>query len=293
MKNNAGMTLIETVIVLGVAMVIVLTFGILAKDAYQVNGQAGNLSSMGDTYEVLRATLTSSLQCTKNFSGVGLDVTQPLGSVVQKISSFDISGSENSIVLQLAQNDHGLTVTGISIKPLAAVDTSLIVANLEITFQPASASNSIIRKIPFFAHVQDNKIVDCWSRKDQGEIEANQVCEIISNGVLNVYDPEQKKCVLQNGQWYDGILTSASCPSGTFLPANASQYTNCQAYFGSAFVDSFPRTTITMSDGTIHVSVRSPVRVTLSGGQCLCDWATDLSPASLVGSTCRILCVKP
>jgi hypothetical protein len=297
MKKNAGMSLVELIVAMGLGAVVLTTLGILATSTFGMFDHVEKVSMIGDTFEELKATLRGKNQCTKNLKDVALVMTNQAGASVNKIQSYDQNlTTVISTVLEKNKEDHGLLVKDIRLRPMIQVDSSLMVAKLEITFHKIARGNGladIVRTIPLYARTQSGKVIECWSRQDSGMADASQICKIISNGALDVFDDQTKKCKSGNGQWYDGNATTASCPAGTYLPPGAGADAFCNVNLPPGFEDSFPTVPVSFTDGSTFTVGRSPVRPIISGGKCICDWAADLPDSSFATAKCQILCIKP
>lgn len=297
MRNNSGMSLIQLIIALGVASVMIIMMAHLSTSTFGMFQHIEKASMASDTFEEVKASLMSQKQCTLNLKGVSLSMNSPTGGAIDRLRNFDKDGNPTGNIAVTGVENRGLIVRSLRLRPVAKVDATLTVANLRMTFQKAGVNKTgpgeFQRDLPIYARTQNDLVTECWGRKDQGTAEANQVCVTISGGALDTFDIESGKCVLGNGEWFDGTPTSASCPAGTLMSPFARAETNCEGRMPEGFVDPFPPTNVTMTDGSTQKAMRPFVLRELNGSTCTCDWAQDLPAATIALGKCRILCIKP
>ena len=297
-KNRSGMSLIELVVALGIGAVMLTVMGLLASSTISMFSHADKNSNVSDLYEAVRATLASKSQCTDNLKSTAISLTNTDGVSLPQIGSYDLNNNLASPIIETTKQYQGITVSKILLKPIAQVTSDLLVANVEVTFDKSSGIQTgvseFIRIIPIFAHIQAGQITDCWSKKQEGiSTDASMICEESSNGATSTYDPVTKTCVPDNGTWYAGSLTSATCPAGTKLLKDAGPYSACKGNVDPNYWDDpMEQVSVQMQDGSVTLATRTPMIQDLQNGTCLCHWASDLPATSLTNATCQILCFK-
>lgn len=297
MRKNAGMSLLQMLVTLQVSSILVLMIGNYANTTFRMFSHIDKVAAAGDTIDEVKMFIAPKHQCTLNLKDMPLVFNQPAGFAVPRIRAFDKDGNANSNVVVSGQKTHGMTVESIRLVPYTKVDPALIMANLEIRFskeiESSAGPTELTRKLPIFARVKSGKITECWGKKDHGTAELNQLCLSTSDGALDTFDPVTNSCKLANGEWFDGENDKASCPKGTIIPAKMSWQSNCRGKLPGGFVDTFPKTMLKLTNGGSKATQRDPVRLSLAGNTCRCDWAADIPSTTVAGGKCRILCIVP
>jgi type II secretory pathway pseudopilin PulG len=295
--NSRGFTLTEAIVAIGIVSGLMAVFSSFSTSTFGLFNNMEKSQAVAIAFEDIRLVIKNNQFCTLNLKGTALTMSQPTGAQVTQIRSFDKDLQPISIVAQIAQTNKGLTLSDMRLIPVAFVDDSLMVSNLEMTFLKSSGGHeqSVTRLIPVYARVQNGQVTQCWQRLDQGTVEANQACLVMSGGALNTFDIVTGECKLANGRWFKGTSRSATCPRGTYLPKGANAGGNCAFETGPNFVETFTGSVRTLTDGSSVPFSRPPVITQLDSGTatCHCEIATDLPAEQITSIECSILCMVP
>ena len=292
--GRSGFNLVELSISLGLLSVIGLIISQFSASAFGFFSNTQKSMQINDSFELLRLTLAT--QCTPNLKGKALSLNNMSGAGLPSISSFapDLVTPLNP-VLQTGSTHNGLLIQNIQLLPKVQVNTSLILAELQVNFssQGGGALQNVLRTLPIFAQVDSDKVSSCWLRPDTANmISSNEICIVASNSQLDYFDPATNSCTRANASWHSGSTASATCPTGTVLPIGATPGYFCKGGPPSGFSDSFATTPITFSIGGTQPKRRPYVMTTLNNASatCNCHWATDLATSSAF--RCQILCAQ-
>lgn len=295
-RGHSGMSLIELVIAMAVGAVMLTAVSYLAASTMRFFAQADRDGNISDIHESVKVTLTSKTQCTNNFLNIALTSSDVNGVPLTKISNFDQNSNITAALVETAKDYRGVTVSKLLLRPVAAAGTNLLIANLEINLKTSNGANEFTRVVPLYARMQNGKIKECWSKKEQqsaNPTEANVVCEEVSSGAKRVYDPVLKKCVTGKAKWVVGDLRGASCPPGWQMPKDGGAYTACKGQVDPMYWDDpIAQVPVTLQDGTVLASSRAAIKHLVDNGSCVCAWADDLPAKSLTNANCQILCVE-
>jgi len=294
-----GFTAIEMIISLFVVAITAILLASFSQSMMSTFGKIENAKSLVDTVQLVRSTLEKNVQCRLNLKNLPLAFPQAQDTPVTLLASFDPKTQAASGRLAApGQIMNGAIVQTLSLRPVRQIETSLLMAELQIEFRPqglrnpADTSQNLTRLIPLVARVQNGLITDCWVKTEKSSVDVDNICMQISGGAANSFDTATGSCKLANGKWIHGTLTSASCPAGSYLPPGAQPGNFCGS--SGNFDDDKARQDVQMQDGTTARFGREPVLYDFSGSNtCSCDWAADLTAADLAGAECMILCVVP
>ncbi|MBC7369959.1 MAG: hypothetical protein H7326_00235 [Bdellovibrionaceae bacterium] len=243
----------------------------------------------------MRLVLKESRQCSLNLKDTPL-VPNTAGQSVQQLNTYNPADQPIGKILAVGDSLKGFKVQDIFLVPVAAIDSGLMITELQVVLKKNSnfGGESFRRVFPLYARVQNGKLTECWQRLSKGSIEANSICQSVSDGALNMASTGST-CTLANGKWFSGSPYSASCPAGTIMPINANDQSNCGIEFLPGFVDPYLSTDVMMSDGTNFPHGRAAYRLALDLGAktCRCALATDLTAEQVNLVRCKILCLVP
>lgn len=294
MRNHSGFSLIELVIANGAFAVIIL----IAVSLWMLTGNRHmeGMTSLesNELVDEVRLNLFSPEQCTANFAGVALDMSNPQGVEVTQVKRLT-GPTATEVFLTKGASARGLVVDNMRIFPVEQISILHLQANFEIKMSRTGSGKISLapKNIGVLAQVQGGKIQKCWLKQKSDRLTANQMCRTISGGALNEYDERTGTCILTNGQWFTGNAHTATCPAGTVLSEQANRDYNCRLVPPAGFVDTFPTFSVQMTNGATATQSRMPFNGELdkNAKTCRCYYATDLSPAILSTFRCGIQCV--
>ncbi len=295
--SQQGFTLVSLLTSLGVVTVIGLTLAAFSASSSSFFSSMDQTGRINNSLEEIRNTLADDVQCKQNFAGLDFNGGNADGTQVNKLSLFDKDLKSHEILL-LDQHSRGITTKDIRLIPGPQLTADVNAASLKLTFLKASSaegSQEIVRSIPIFVNVKNNKVTNCWVKKSLATVVYNQICDSISGNTMSTYDPVTKKCTAANLQWVSGTSSSASCPRTSKVPSKATAKSTCGVSIPSSWVDPQPISNFTFSDGSTGSKRRHEAILDLdvSSSTCSCVWATNISDADISTFRCKILCVVP
>ncbi|HEY8269417.1 MAG TPA: prepilin-type N-terminal cleavage/methylation domain-containing protein [Pseudobdellovibrionaceae bacterium] len=294
-----GFSLVEMLISVAVISCLVLVLTFFSQNAFRIFANMEKTKSIAEVMEQLRFTLAVGEQCSLNFKDLPLSVADTAGVPLQSISTFDNNTKlKNSDIVVVSAGSNLTSAQSILLIPQSQLNIGLISANLQVAFQAGNNANvpAILRSLPILVRVQGGKVQECWVKRDSSHVAGGLLCQALTAQALNSVGSTQ--CELRNGRWFIGTSTQASCPAGALLPAQANSDANCAVDMPSSFVDTFPKSNISVVSGggtDQWPMARSPVLLSLDApsSTCYCDAAADLSSAVRATFACKILCLVP
>lgn len=292
--NRRGLTLIEIMAALAIASTLILIAVSVLAGVSKDFAAAGQAVEWASAIQETRLTLGLKDQCSKNFEGIAQLMSNPGGEPVTQIRYFEQDGTPGQTILRPGMDIRGGVVKSLRLKPQLQQSPDVLLSYLEMEFTNGFGQPSI-RTLPVFSRIEGGVIRDCWTRQNTSAIKGGQICSSVTDGALNVMNPNDGSCTLAKGKWFAGSSASAKCPAGTYLPGKSQKWTNCKGTTTAGWTDAFPYESITFSDGSTQ-SLRRPaleLSIDLATDTCTCDWASDIPIAQSSAFTCEILCFVP
>ncbi|PWU17589.1 MAG: hypothetical protein C5B49_08480 [Bdellovibrio sp.] len=296
-RHHSGFTLLEIVVATALAAV-VLAMSATAVNFFNVNVfNAEQSVRLNDLTRNLGQLLAQTPICTRNFSGVTLDLTSQQPTAVTSIGTLAADGSVLTVLQVQTPPPHpsqnGLFFSAVKLYPINSYTPSTqtgsyVNADLEIDpytqLGPTTFSLHAVR-IPLLFSMSGNTVIECVSQNLIFST-LSRICAL--NG--QEYDPASQACKTPNYKWYVGNVTTASCPAGQYVATFLNPPCSCLA--PGSFIDPMS-TTRKMSNGQSTSGGPPPAIGSLnaSGTACTCSWGVDVSTSS-GNFTTQIACLQ-